>query len=143
MVLTPKSQAYWKMGPDLYRFFIYDKGRELKDLTTTQLGKDLLVYCGENEYTYFIKDYSLTKDETFHPVEILEPKSRAYWKASWENKVYILIDKGIDISKMKPNKVRQGDDLIVDHPMDSIRFRLENYQESQDKIFRAAKIEPN
>ena len=141
-VLLPQSAAYWKRTSDLNRFNIYDKGLKVTEnkVVANQIDEDLIVYCPSNEATYLIVDYVLIKDEHLHPVHKLIPQARAYWKAVWPGKLFYLYDRGKSIAA-EAQSYFEGNDLIVVHPSENIRFRLENYKELQDNTFRPAIIE--
>jgi hypothetical protein len=137
-ILGNTSNAYWRSKKGFY--FLYVKGKQIAARTKPVfVDQDLLVYDGETNTTYILKDYTKSNDNKLHEAVIFDNADFAFWRKTKEGSYYLYV-KGEDIQN-RTNNGAAGNDLIVYDTLTNITYLMKDfYSDTENMKLRPASV---
>ena len=136
-ILDNSSNAFYRIKDEYY--YLYVKGEQIASRTkSVYVDKDVLVYDGQTNTTYILKDYKSNSDNKFRPAVLFDNAEYAFWRRM--DNSYWLYVKGEDIQNRTKSDYIEND-LIVYDEKTNITYLFKDYLvESNQLKLRPAQV---
>jgi hypothetical protein len=131
IVLDNSANAFWRCDGELFTLFV--KGESIQNRTKSiYVDNDVLVYDGQTNTTYILKEYKKNADNQLRPAVLFDNAEFAFWRVNVDSSYWFYV-KGEAIQ----NRIKSAwveNDLLVYDEQTNITYLCKDFSNKSNQL---------